>query len=160
MTEPAEVDLARAALARARSRARRRTPRADPTPRRSGAGPDGRDPILLGPALAGLLETQGWTEQAAVGVLMGQWEQIVGPDLAAHVSPETFDPAAGLLTLRCDSTAWATQVTFLIGPLRSKLAAVVGPDVVKAIKVTGPSAPSWRFGSRHVAGRGPRDTYG
>ena len=91
---------------------------------------------------------------------MGQWEQIVGPDLAAHVSPETFDPAAGLLTLRCDSTAWATQVTFLIGPLRSKLAAAVGPDVVKAIKVSGPAAPSWRFGSRHVAGRGPRDTYG
>jgi predicted nucleic acid-binding Zn ribbon protein len=32
--------------------------------------------------------------------------------------------------------------------------------VVKRLKVLGPAAPSWRYGPRHVPGRGPRDTYG
>lgn len=160
MSQDPQVDLARAALARARARARRRAPGVDPGPRRSGAGPDGRDPVLLGSAVAGLLEANGWTEQAAMGAVTGQWEQIVGSDLAAHVAPERFEPDTGLLVLRCDSTAWATQVTFLVAPLKAKLTAAVGPDVVRSIQVLGPAGPTWRFGSRHVAGRGPRDTYG
>ena len=28
------------------------------------------------------------------------------------------------------------------------------------VAITGPVAPSWRKGGRHVKGRGPRDTYG
>ena len=44
--------------------------------------------------------------------------------------------------------------------LQAKIAAGVGNGVVKRLKVAGPSAPNWRHGSRHIPGRGPRDTYG
>ena len=36
----------------------------------------------------------------------------------------------------------------------------LGPDTVQEIQVLGPDAPSWKFGQRHIPGRGPRDTYG
>jgi predicted nucleic acid-binding Zn ribbon protein len=44
--------------------------------------------------------------------------------------------------------------------LLAKIAEAVGDGVVKSLKITGPSAPSWRKGPLHIAGRGPRDTYG
>lgn len=175
MSDEPELDLARAALARARAQARKATRDVPPGrerrggyrgaqsrggERRSGPGPDERDPMRLGSAVDRLLADHGWTEQAAVGGVVGRWAEIVGPDLAAHVVPETFDPATGALVLRADSTAWATQVNFLLGTLRARLAAEVGPDTVSSVKVVGPTAPSWRFGNRRVAGRGPRDTYG
>ncbi len=42
----------------------------------------------------------------------------------------------------------------------AQVQAVVGKDVVRAVSVRGPQAPSWRAGPRVVKGRGPRDTYG
>jgi predicted nucleic acid-binding Zn ribbon protein len=80
--------------------------------------------------------------------------------MAAHVVPESFDPGTATLVLRADSSAWATQVNFLLGTLRQRLAAEVGSATVTTVRVVGPTAPSWRFGNRHVSGRGPRDTYG
>jgi len=44
--------------------------------------------------------------------------------------------------------------------LLAKIAAAVGDGVVKSLRITGPTAPSWRKGPRHISGRGPRDTYG
>ena len=44
--------------------------------------------------------------------------------------------------------------------LMAKIAAAVGDGIVTALKITGPTAPSWRKGDRHISGRGPRDTYG
>ncbi len=48
----------------------------------------------------------------------------------------------------------------LSATLLHRLAVGVGKDVVRRIRVVGPSGPSWRHGPRHVRGRGPRDTYG
>ena len=44
--------------------------------------------------------------------------------------------------------------------LLAKIAAEVGDGVVNSLRITGPVAPSWRKGRLHIAGRGPRDTYG
>jgi creatinine amidohydrolase/Fe(II)-dependent formamide hydrolase-like protein len=44
--------------------------------------------------------------------------------------------------------------------LLDRLAADLGPDVVRRIRVHGPTAPDWRHGPLRVTGRGPRDTYG
>lgn len=172
ISSPVDIDLARTALARARARARSATRDVPPNrarrmggsrvgeERRSGPGPDDRDPLALGSAVERLLIERGWTGQAAIGGVVGRWAEIVGPDMAAHVVPESFDPGAGVLVLRADSTAWATQVNFLLGTLRQRLAAEVGSTTVTTVRVVGPTAPSWRFGNRHVSGRGPRDTYG
>jgi branched-chain amino acid transport system substrate-binding protein len=57
-----------------------------------------------------------------------------------------------------DLTTWPSQLDF--SAELAKIAAAVGDGVVTSLKITGPTAPSWRKGRLHIAGRGPRDTYG
>ena len=93
-----------------------------------------------------------------MAVLMAEWAQIVGADLAGHVTPAAFDDS--VLVLQADSTAWATQVRLLLPDLHRTINARVGSGVVERIRIEGPQAPSWTAGPRRVRGRGPRDTYG
>lgn len=167
MSPDDEVDAAREALARARKAARDKglRPGMKPTRRRrgsestfSGADRDGRDPALLGEQLERVLAERGWQVDVAVGSVTGRWAQIVGPDIAAHVTPESF--VDGVLTVRADSSAWATQMRLLSARLLGRLAQEVGDDAVTELVVKGPGAPRWTHGRRRVAGRGPRDTYG
>ncbi|MFZ0322728.1 MAG: DciA family protein [Actinomycetes bacterium] len=173
------VDLARAMLARARATARERGSapghRAGPTSsggRRSrsssrrgqgdlaasGAFPDERDPQPVGSTLERLVGERGWEVPVAVGGVEGRWAEIVGPELAAHCQPEGFDE--GVLTVRADSSAWATQVRLLAATVVRRLNEVLGDGTVRVVSVVGPDGPSWRKGRLRVPGRGPRDTYG
>lgn len=144
---------ANAALRRATSRARSW---GAPRPPRARGG--GRDPQTLGDAVEGLLRDQGWTDQAAVARLMAQWDQIVGPDIARHATPVSFVDEE--LTVQATSTAWATQLRFMLPALHRAIDREVGQGVVARVRVLGPQAPSWTAGPRRVKGRGPRDTYG
>ena len=163
------ADAAAAALARARAAAvekglrpgmkprKRRRPAGEPT--LSGAARDGRDPALLGDQLYRLLVDRGWKVDVAVGAVMGRWSEIVGPDIAAHITPVTFSDT--VLTVQADSTAWATQMKLLISTVLARIEAEIGVGAVTDLKVLGPAAPSWRRGSRRSPdSRGPRDTYG
>jgi predicted nucleic acid-binding Zn ribbon protein len=164
------AEAAGLALARARKAAadkglrpglkplRRRRPRDQPTGTPSGSGPDARDPVLLGEQLDRLLTDRGWQVDVAVGSVLGRWPQIVGPEIAEHVEPVSFE--GGVLTLRAASTAWATQMRLLTSVLMGRLEQEVGSETVTQVVVTGPSAPSWSKGRRRAQGRGPRDTYG
>ena len=147
-------DAASAALRRATrstSKARKRTPRG------STAGVS-RDPQPLGAALENLIEQQGWRAESSVAVLMSQWAEIVGRDLAEHVTPVSF--TEGELILQAESTTWATQTRLLLPQLHAAVDERVGSGVVRAIRVRGPQGPTWAAGPRRVKGRGPRDTYG
>jgi len=146
------------ALRRATSGGPRRTQPAARRPRLSGAHGDGRDPKRLAEAVETLLTEQGWSTANAVAGLIARWPDVVGADLADHVTPESFTD--GRLLLRADSTAWATQVRFLLPQLRMAIDRAVGAGLVADIQVLGPQAPSWVAGPRWVLGRGPRDTYG
>jgi predicted nucleic acid-binding Zn ribbon protein len=156
--DQAAADAASAALRRAtRSTAPARWKQAGP--RRTGSQySDARDPQPLSQALERLLEDQGWQDQSAVAVLMGEWEQIVGRDIAEHVRPVSF--ADGELGLEAESTAWATQLRLLLPQVHRAVDERVGTGVVRAIRIRGPQAPTWTAGPRRVKGRGPRDTYG
>ena len=165
--EPAPgVDLARAMLAQARDRARAQGRLARPArrreacePRRSGAGPDARDPQPFAAGIDRLVTERGWRSELAVAGAMARWAEIVGAEIAAHTAPESF--ADGVLRVRTDSTAWATQLRLLAPQLLGALNAELGTGTVTRIEVAGPVAPSWRKGPRSVrGGRGPRDTYG
>jgi predicted nucleic acid-binding Zn ribbon protein len=158
---------ASAALARAREAARAKglRPGSRPVKRRrpqagafSSSGRDGRDPALLGDQMDRLLLDRGWKVDVAVGSVMGRWAQIVGADVAAHSTPVTFTD--GILVVRADSTAWATQLRLMSSSILGRLEAEVGKDAVAELKVQGPGAPSWSRGSRRAEGPGPRDTYG
>jgi predicted nucleic acid-binding Zn ribbon protein len=165
-------DAVRSALNRARAAARarglqpgragpagaggRRRGRADT---RSGAHADARDPQALGSTLGRLVAERGWETPVAVGGVIGRWDAVVGPDVAGHCHPTSFDE--GVLTVQAESTAWATQVRLLVPTVMRRLAEEVGEGTVTKVVVYGPTAPSWRRGPRVAPGsQGPRDTYG
>ena len=117
------------------------------------------DPQPLSRAIGGLLDAEGWTVAAATGSVFGRWAQIVGPDLAAHTTPETLTD--GELTVAADSTAWATQVRLLAAHLVRVLNAELGSGSVVRVRVRGPGTGARKPGEWRVRGsRGPRDTYG
>jgi predicted nucleic acid-binding Zn ribbon protein len=163
---PVGPDLVRAALASAKAAARakglspgspaRQTRRRGPE--LSSAGPDGRDPLPFGAAIARLVQERGWQESTAAGRVLGDWERLVGPEIADHCRPSSLD--GGQLVLVAESSAWATQLRLLTTTMRSRISEQVGEGVVTSIVVRGPSSPDWRKGPRRVRGRGPRDTYG
>ncbi|HEY6743019.1 MAG TPA: DciA family protein [Lapillicoccus sp.] len=137
---------------------RRRRPGNQPQGTPSGSGPDARDPKLLGEQLEKFVADRGWEVDVAVGSVIGRWPQLVGPDIAEHVQPVSFEN--GILTLRAVSTAWATQMRLLTSVLLGRLEQEVGAGTVTEVVVTGPSGPTWAKGRRRAPGRGPRDTYG
>ncbi|MEU9676173.1 MULTISPECIES: DUF721 domain-containing protein [Streptomyces] len=164
------VDLARVALRAAKEQARARGAAVQQKKQarrggglRSGARSDGRDPQMLGSAISRLITERGWETPAAVGGVMGRWPQIVGDDLAKHCVPLRYDddPAARVLTVSCDSTAWATQLRLLAPQLVARLNADLGQGTVRMIKVVGPGGPERRYGPLRAPGsKGPGDTYG
>ena len=165
------MDLVRRTLEEARGTARSQGKdvgrgRNSPTPRRiagrrrtwSGPGPDARDPQTLGAATRDLARTRGWSTRVAEGTVFGQWRTVVGEQIAAHAAPTAL--REGVLSVSAESTAWATQLRMVQAQLLAKIAAAVGDGVVTSLKIIGPVGPSWRKGRYHIAGRGPRDTYG
>jgi predicted nucleic acid-binding Zn ribbon protein len=90
--------------------------------------------------------------------VMARWEQIVGSDVAAHVTPLHHEN--GVLTVQAESSAWATQMRMLAGQIVKRLNEEIGDGSVTRLDVQGPQARSWRKGRLRVQGRGPRDTYG
>lgn len=124
----------------------------------SGPAPDYRDPQPLGRAARELAKKRGWSPRVAEGTVFGQWPSVVGAQIAEHATPTGLSD--GVLSVAAESTAWATQLRIMQAQLLAKIAAAVGDGVVRSLKITGPAAPSWRKGPLHIAGRGPRDTYG
>jgi predicted nucleic acid-binding Zn ribbon protein len=137
------------------SRRRRRSAEAQS----SGAHPDDRDPQTLDATIGRLVAEEGWGTDVAVHGVFSRWDTIVGREVAEHCHPERFADAR--LTVRADSTAWATQVRLLAPTVVRRLNEELGDGTVTRIDVQGPSVPSWSKGFRSVRdGRGPRDTYG
>jgi predicted nucleic acid-binding Zn ribbon protein len=124
----------------------------------SGPGPDTRDPQPLGRLARDVAKTHGWSSRVAEGTVLGHWSSVVGHQIAEHATPTGL--REGVLSVSAESTAWATQLRLIQRQLLAKIAAEVGDGVVTSLKITGPVAPSWRKGRLHIAGRGPRDTYG
>ena len=100
-----------------------------------------------------LVAERGWNVDVAVGGVMGRWSQVVGEQVAEHCAPESFND--GVLVVRADSTAWATQVRLLLPTVLRRLAEELGEGVVEQLRVLGPTSPTWRKGARTVRGRGP-----
>lgn len=168
-----EIDAAQALLNRMReaslargnfrtSATRRRTPGQPARRRGSGnmaAGEyNGRDPQGLGTVFNRLVGERGWKSPVAVGSVLARWKELVGEDIAAHCTPESFENTT--VQVRCDSTAWSTQLRLMRASLLEHFEKELGAGIVTVIDVIGPSTPNWRRGRRSVEGRGPRDTYG
>lgn len=136
----------------------RRAKRAAEDPSASKPFGSGRDPRGLGDVVDALAQQLGWTAPLAKSDLLEGWEQLAGEETAKHAVPDQITD--GVLVVRCESTAWATQLRMM----RSELLVRIGerfPDAdIQSIRFQGPDAPSWKRGPRSIPGRGPRDTYG
>jgi predicted nucleic acid-binding Zn ribbon protein len=160
--DPERARLAAEALARARADAWARGERPGAAPRQNSANTDDPerlgltdspsgspawsarprrdDPQPLTAAFGGLLSARGWREQAAVGAVFGHWAEIVGPQLALHAKPESFE--SGELTVTADSSAWAAQLRLMAPQLVKRLAEELGHGAVRRIRVKGPTGPA------------------
>lgn len=168
---PRGADLAREALASARAStaARRKAAGRTAMSKRSGAGnqrrrrwsgsgPDARDPQPLGAVLNAWVASAGAGADLRKATLFARWNDIVGAEVADHCAPVSL--VDGELLVQAESTAWATQIRMLAPNLLRRINTELGNRSVVRIRARGPAAPSWKFGYRHVPGRGPRDTYG
>lgn len=143
----------RAAFGAPRSKRRIVAPRPGTTPFEKG-----RDPLTVGSVLDGMTDSMGWRTPIARSDLAAAWRSIAGADTAKHAVVEGF--SEGVLLVRCDSTAWATQLSLMRSQISERIARDFPDAGVDSLRFLGPNTPSWNHGPRTVQGRGPRDTYG
>jgi predicted nucleic acid-binding Zn ribbon protein len=149
--DPQGTDLAKR-IARA---ARGATPTSAPGKRQARRTDD---PTLLGDLLKEVIAEEGWTREVNVHQLLARWPALVGPVNAEHSAPVAY--ADTVLTVRAESSTWATSLRTIAPQLVAVLNEQLGQGTVTRVVVVGPEAPSWKKGRRTVPGRGPRDTYG
>ncbi len=118
----------------------------------------GRDPGTLGDALGKLTREAGWEKTLAAEDLVRQWAELAGSDTAKHSEPVSLE--RGVLTVKCDSTAWAKNLQFMRGVIMTEITNRYPEAGVENLRFIGPDVPTWKWGPRVVPGRGPRDTYG
>lgn len=118
----------------------------------------GREPRGLGDVVDSLTRQLGWTSPLAQSELLSSWSEICGADTAEHSVPAGIEE--GVLTVRCDSTAWATQLRLMRVEVMTRIATRYPDAGIQSVRFEGPGAPSWKRGPRSIPGRGPRDTYG
>ncbi|MBO0805553.1 MAG: DUF721 domain-containing protein [Nocardiopsaceae bacterium] len=160
--DPERARLAAEALARARADAWARGERPAKNPQSSterieapatGSLPPSwsararrEDPQPLNVAVGGMLSARGWRARAAVASVFGRWAQIVGPQVAEHVTPESFSD--GELVVLADSPVWATQMRLLAPQILGRLGEELGAGTIRHLKVTTPGGAR-RRSSRH-----------
>jgi predicted nucleic acid-binding Zn ribbon protein len=117
----------------------------------------GRDPRTIGDLLGNTIWDRGWAPFLARESVLEKWADIVGDDVAAHTIPEIADE---LITVRCDSSAWATNLRIMRHEILAGILERYPDSALEKISVVGPGVPNQIRGPRSVKWRGPRDTYG
>ncbi len=118
----------------------------------------GRDPKGIDEVLGQLTAKLGWNSPLARAELLQSWAELAGTETAEHATPIGIED--GVLTVRCDSTAWATQLRLMRSHIITEIAVRYPEAGITSVRLEGPDAPSWKRGPRSIPGRGPRDTYG
>ena len=90
---------------------------------------------LLGDAGRGL----GMPSAVETGQVWSRWSEIVGPAVAAHAEPSSLK--TGVLRVRADSPAWATEIGHLKDEIKAAVNRLVESEIVDEVRVwTGPGA--------------------
>ncbi len=92
-----------------------------------------REPRPLDASLEALSRRLGLDEARSSARIFGQWDEIVGADMAAHVRPVRLSPEA--LVVSCDHPAWATQVRHLADAILDRVADEAGIDRPSGLEV-------------------------
>ncbi|MBM6699554.1 DUF721 domain-containing protein [Bifidobacterium pullorum subsp. saeculare] len=101
-------------------------------------GKPGRDPAAFAAVAGAIALNADWIPHLRIAQLNDHWDQVVGPAIARHTVVDSYDEAEGVLTIRAQSQAWATQLAYLVPQLKATIAARLEGLVVERIRVTGP----------------------
>jgi len=125
-----------------------------PQPRRSSGGME-----PLADVVSDVAAERGWQGRLSLNTLQARWAELAGDINAQHSTPERL--ADKVVTVRADSSTWASALRLIAPQLVAKLNQALGDGSVTRVDVLGPTAPTWKHGPKSVRdGRGPRDTYG
>jgi predicted nucleic acid-binding Zn ribbon protein len=93
----------------------------------------GPAPVPVGAAVERVLRHLGAPKADTLGQVFGEWEQMVGAQIAAHAEP--VEIVAGRLVVRAEDPAWGSQLRWLEQDLVARLNDSLGPGVVTSIEV-------------------------
>jgi predicted nucleic acid-binding Zn ribbon protein len=112
----------------------------------SGRGPERRaeDPRPLRDSLAEISADLGLPEPDALAFLIQEWESLVGPDVAPHCRLTSLRD--GVLRVSVDTAPRGTQLRYMEAELVERATALLGPDVVRELRVR-VATPGTRPGS-------------
>ena len=88
-------------------------------------------PELLKFALERRVKSLGITRKLDGGKIMASWADVVGPQLASHTEPQSFEN--GVLTVAVPDSAWRHELSFSRQELVERLNAALGSRAVKDI---------------------------
>jgi hypothetical protein len=98
------------------------------------------EPLRLKDLLPSATTGLGIPRPEATGRVWARWKDVVGPAVAAHAEPTLLK--GGVLRVRADSPAWATEIGYLADEIRSRVNALTGGALVSEVRVwTGPGPP-------------------
>ncbi|MER5362444.1 DciA family protein [Streptomyces sp. NPDC002785] len=139
--EVSGVDLARQALLAAREAAKKNGATRQKPKRRTGAAVrrDGREPLGLGSAIGIMMTERGMAAPAAGGSVLARWAAIA-PEFAGHVAAVSYDADSGRLTVRPETTAWATKTRLEQTRLIAAANKTAGRTVVNFLRILPPGA--------------------
>ena len=92
------------------------------------------EPRPVGDLVRALVAGRGWSEHMVFGRLRDEWAVVVGPDVAARSTPVALD--GGILSIKADGAAWATELTLLGRSIAQKVDSYLGGGVVREVRVS------------------------
>jgi predicted nucleic acid-binding Zn ribbon protein len=93
-----------------------------------------RDPRPIGEEIERVLRSRGWQQRLLAARVIARWPDVVGEAVAVHCQPRGLQDDGTLLVV-ADSAAWATQLSYLRGTLLDRLGTIIGPGLVKQVRV-------------------------
>lgn len=102
--------------------------------RRHGARSErGRAPNTLSELLGQWVDRHGWQDRLHDSQIHQRWLEIAGEEIAAHAEPVRL--RGGVLVVRAQSGAWATQLRYLTPRLLERAQQVLGVDRVERVQI-------------------------
>jgi predicted nucleic acid-binding Zn ribbon protein len=90
-------------------------------------------PRPVSESLPRLAKRLGAPPPALLTAVFAQWEELVGPAVAAHAKPLSL--SRRVLLIGADHPGWATQLRYLSAELLQRLAATAGPGQIERVDI-------------------------
>jgi len=98
-----------------------------------------KDPPRLRELLDPVTARFGMEGASSAGAVWSRWTEVVGDSVARHAEPTSL--RGGVLRVRTDSPAWATEIGYLVDEIRARANEIAGRELVREIRVWTSNVP-------------------